>query len=65
MTPHEPKVAASDRYTITQAAELLGMHRNTLCDYWRRGLIKCGFRRPTGRKFFTGREIVRFWNAQL
>ena len=65
MTPHEPRVAATDRYTITQAAELLGIHRNTLGRYSMQGLIKCGFRRPTGRKFFTGREILRFWNAQL
>lgn len=65
MTPHEPKVAATNRYSIGQAAELLGIHRNTLHKWWEAGMIKCGFRRSSGRKFFTGREILRFWNAQL
>ena len=32
MTPHEPQVAATDRYTISQAAELLGLHRKEETD---------------------------------
>ncbi len=65
MTPHEPQVAATDRYPIGKAAEVLGVSRYSLLKWWAAGRIKCGFRRDTGRKFFTGRELLRFWNAQL
>ena len=27
--------------------------------------IKCGFRRENGRRFFIGREVKRFMNAQM
>lgn len=65
ITTNEPKVNEGGRYSVMQACEALGIHRNTLRNYTEQGLIKCGFRRETGRKFYVGREIVRFWRAQL
>lgn len=53
------------RYSIGEAAKLLGLHRNTLLRYTNEGFIKCGFRRDTAKKFFTGEEILKFWRAQL
>lgn len=65
ITSVEPNVAANGRYTVGQTCAVLGIHRNTLQKYTEAGLIKCGFRRETARKFYVGSEIVRFWRAQL
>ena len=66
MTQFEPRVSASGRYPIGQAAQILGVHRNTLRRYNDQGLIKSGNRR-FGRmeKFFLGSEILRFWRAHI
>lgn len=59
----EPQVNMTGRYTVTQACQILGIHRNTLRTYTDQGLIKCGFRRVGCRKFYEGKEIIRFWKA--
>lgn len=64
MTAIEPQASASGRYSIGEACVLLGIHRNTLAKYTDSGEIKCGFRK-NGRKFYLGREIMRFWREQL
>ena len=51
-------------YSTTQAAEILGVHRTTLYRWVREGLLKCGVKRRTGRRFFTGYELVRFINRE-
>lgn len=43
----------------------MGIHRNTLKKYTDAGAIKCGFRRESGRKFYAGSEILRFWRAYM
>lgn len=64
MTAIEPQVSASGRYSIGQVCSLLDIHRNTLRKKTNSGKIKCGFRED-GRKFYLGREIIRFWRAQI
>lgn len=63
ITAEEPKVSETGRYSVMQASQALGIHRNTLQKYTEAGFIKCGFRRDTYRKFYEGREILRFWRA--
>ena len=65
ITSEEPTVSSTGRYTVTQTCEILGIHRNTLREYTSSGRIKCGFRRESARKFYEGKEIIRFWRAQL
>ena len=65
ITPTEPTVADTGMYSVTEACQALGIHRNTLRRYIVEGLIKCGFRRLNRRRFFYGREIKRCWRAQL
>lgn len=65
MTNSRPKVALDDRFTITEAAKVLGVHRNTLLKACYSKMLKFGCRRTTGRKFFTGRELIRYWEAVL
>lgn len=61
----EPKVAPTGRYSIKETCQVLGICRNTLLYYTNAGMIKCGFRRHTRRKFYTGVEILKFWRATM
>lgn len=65
ITAIEPAVTATGRYSVGQTCSALGIHRNTLRNYTNSGLIKCGFRRESGRKFYLGSEILRFWKASF
>lgn len=65
ITSIEPKVAETGRYSVTETAAALGIHRNSLRNYTEQGHIKCGYRRQTGRKFYLGSDILKFWRAQL
>lgn len=65
ITPIEPKVNKEGRYSVTETCKLLGIHRNSLRKYTELGLIKCDLRKQTGRKFYLGHEIIRFWRTLL
>lgn len=65
VTSIPPVVNDFRRYTIDETCGILGIHRSTLRRYTDSGLIKCGYRRETGRKFYLGSEISLFWKAQL
>lgn len=65
MNSTEPVLNMAGRYTITETCKLLGLHRHTLRHYTDCGKIRCGIRRGTARKFYTGSEILRFWRAQM
>ena len=62
MSSTEPLVKDTGRYTISQAAELLGIHRTSLWRYTVQGLIPCKYMR-NGRKFYLGKELVKFWKT--
>lgn len=65
MVSIEPSVTPNGRYSIEETCKLLGIHRNTLCRYVNRGRIKYGIRMSTGKKFYLGSEILRFWKVQM
>ena len=65
MTNTEPSVNAASRYSINETAALLGITRGTLRKYTNLCYIRCGYHKPTLRKFYTGLEIVRFWRSQI
>lgn len=57
-------VKADGRYTVSETCQALCICRDSLRKYTQAGLIKYGLRRETGRKFYLGSEILRFWKAQ-
>lgn len=57
----EPKVADTARVPIGEAADLLGISRETLRVHSNNGFIKCQFNQTTKRRYFTGRELKRYW----
>ena len=61
MIATEPQVADGGRYSVTQTCAVLGIHRNTLERYRRAGVIKCGWRITTKRKYYEGRQIRKLW----
>lgn len=61
MVTEQPKVKPASRYSVTQTCAILGIHRNTLLNYTKKGDITCHYRKATGAKFYTGTEITRFW----
>lgn len=65
ITSIKPKVELDGRYTVGETCSHLGIYRTTLQRYTEQKLIKCGFRKSSARKFYLGREIVRFWEAQM
>lgn len=65
ITSIKPKVESDGRYNVTETCNHLGIYRGTLQKYTEQNLIKCGFRKTSARKFYLGREIVRFWEAQM
>ena len=65
ITATDPVVNATSRYSIAEAAKILGVHRNSIMNYTKSGLLKCGIRKATKRKFYTGIEILKFWRASI
>lgn len=62
MTPVCPDIPPTARYSITESARLLGITARHLHRLARKGEIKYTVSAKTGRKIFTGKEIMRFWN---
>jgi predicted site-specific integrase-resolvase len=65
MTTIEPVVAQNGRYNIKKTCEILNINRNTLRKYTLAGFIKCGYRPPCGRKFYLGKEIIKYWKKEI
>ena len=58
-------VSPNSRYSIMETCKILGIHRNTLRKYTLLGCIKFGVRKSTGRRFYLGSEIMKFWSNQI
>lgn len=63
MVTEEPKISDAGRFSATETARLLGIHRDTLRKHTESRLIKFGIRRTNGRKFYLGAEIKRYWRS--
>lgn len=64
ITPEIPRVVLDGRYSTKEAAALLGIDRSTLNRHVRAEKIRFGIRRSNGRKFFYGRELLRYWKSE-
>lgn len=59
-----PEINDTDQYSVNQAAELLGVAPRSIETWLRKGHIKCSRRKHNGYRFFTGKEIKRFYTAK-
>lgn len=64
MTPTEPEVVDSGRYSITEVGRHLKMDFKTVQKYTNEGALRCGTHKATKKKFYTGADIKKFWKAQ-
>ena len=65
MIPTEPQVSETGRYSITQACAILQIHRHTLTRHADTGKINYGVSKINHRRFFYGRDILRYWRSSL
>ena len=65
MVQRYPNLPDQGRYTIQEAADLLGVHRDTLRKHSYAGYIKYGVKRNNMRKFYLGSEINKYWKAMF
>lgn len=67
MTNEMPNVKETNRYSVAEAAEILGVHRTTLYNKIKAGAhcggIASGRRRSGGGMYITGKEILRYWRG--
>lgn len=64
MTSEMPNVTPNGRYSVTEAAKVMEVHRNTILRWIEEGKIKFGIRRTNGRKFIEGRTLTGFWKSE-
>ena len=65
MTTEVPNVSPTGRYNTKETAAALGVCVDRVRNYANRGVLKCGYRRHNGRRFYEGSEIIRFWRSRL
>lgn len=60
----EPQIPDRSKYSIGNAAKLLGISRQTLLNHTEKCLVKCGNSR-NNRKFYYGSELKRYWRTMI
>lgn len=64
MVTEMPNVKDTAQYSVKQTADLLGVSPRAIENWLIKGYIKCGRRKHNGYRFFTGKEIKRFYTAR-
>ncbi len=61
MKETRPDINPAGRYTIAKTCELLGIDRSTLHRHTKKGNISVHFHKCNSRPFYTGLDILKFW----
>lgn len=69
MVTSEPNIDKKGRYSLTQTASILGVHRNTISNYILSGALPVHYRKPArGVKLMPiilGIDILKLWEMQI
>lgn len=65
MTETKPNIEPAGRYTIARTCKILGIDRSTLHRHTKKGHIKVHYRKSTNRPFYTGLDILKFWQIAI
>lgn len=61
ISPEPPDVKPTGRYTTTEAAQRLNLHRNTITNAYKAGILRAID--PGAAKLrYSGKELRRFWD---
>lgn len=63
ITGVKPNVIMGQRYSVPETYTILGINRKTLMKYTERQQIIPVIHSANNRLYYTGEEILRFWNA--
>ena len=63
LTPSE-EVMPRRKYSTSEASEILGVDRSTIRHWADKGYLRYGVSRHNGRRFYTGAELLRFYNSK-
>lgn len=61
MTTTMPKIRVDAQYPIGEAAEILGITSRHLLRLAVSGRVRYTINRFNGRKYFSGKELIRYW----
>lgn len=61
MTCEQPNVTLNGRYSVREAAAIMGTSVRAIYKWIEGGLLMASVRRTNGRMFIYGRELIRFW----
>ena len=56
-----PNLSPTAKYTVGQAAEILGFSRRHILNLAKCGMLRYSVSSTNGRKMFLGRDLVAFW----
>lgn len=65
MTTGTPDISAEQRFSITQAAKVLGASISSIDRWTRMGLLRCHYRRHNGQRYWLGGDLLRFWKSEM
>ena len=63
MNQEVPNVSMTGHYNIKRTSDELGLHRNTLRSI-PSSLLPVHYHKATGRKFYLGKEILKYWSQE-
>lgn len=61
MVNEKPNVPPTARYTLREAAKILGVNAKTISRAIERGAMRCGYRKMNDMPYVEGKEIMRMW----
>ena len=64
MTPERPKINNDGKYSVTQAAQLLAVHRVTIWRYVHAGKLRPYLHSANSRTRFLGKDLMRLWERE-
>lgn len=60
-----PPIDPNGRYSVTEAANLLGIHRCTIWRWVRQGILHPYVSKTNSRTRFKGKDLLALWQAEF
>ena len=64
MITEKPNISLTARIGICEAAKVMAVSKSTI-DYWtRNNKLRCHYHAHNGRRFWTGADLIHFWQKE-